>query len=70
MNSPVMWICEKLLAVTIMVTLPANTDRNPSGYLWPPVEGGLGVEGRMQRYSQKRGGRKGFYCLSLCSNFY
>jgi hypothetical protein len=40
MNSPVLWICEKLLAVTIMVTLPANTDRKPSGYLWPPGEWG------------------------------
>jgi hypothetical protein len=43
MNSPVTWICEKLLAVTILVTLPANTDRKPSGYLWPPGIGGGGV---------------------------
>jgi len=47
MNSPVMWVCEKLLAVTITVKLPATTNRKPSGYLmagfWEGWKGGSSV---------------------------
>lgn len=44
MKSPVTWVCEKFLAVTIMVTLPGTTDRKPSGYLMPGAARGLWKE--------------------------
>jgi hypothetical protein len=63
-----MWVCEKLLAFTIMVTLPATTDRKPSGYYRSGWFGGVWKGGCSVIHKNEE--EKSFYCLSLFNPFY
>jgi len=61
------WVCEKLLAVTIMVMLPATTEREPSGYLMAGP-GCVCVREDAALFTKRRR-KKGFSCFSLCNQF-